>query len=244
MLDILFEDKDIIVLIKPYGISSQSERGSAGDMMSELMNYFHEKGEKDSVPYVIHRLDKNVSGAMVYAKNKLAAANLSSQVAKRLMEKKYFAILFADGIKEGKLSKEDELKDLMIRDGSSNTSFIVLDKENRDAKMAHLSFKIIDEKNIKGTDFALADITLFTGRHHQIRVQFSNRKSPLLGDKKYGKERNKEFENAIEPMDMARLKPRNIALYSYSISFKHPKTNKQMSFSNKPTFGAFNCFDF
>ena len=244
MLEILFEDKDVIVVIKPYGVSSQNERGSASDMMSMLMNYFYEKGEKNSNPYVIHRLDKNVSGVMVYAKNKSAAASLSSQVSKRQMEKKYYAVLFMDGTSEEKFPKKGELKDLMYRDGSTNTSFVVKDNsEHTDAKMSHLSYEIIDEKNVEGVGFGLADICLYTGRHHQIRVQFGSRNCPLLGDKKYGKDRNILFEETLEPVDIARLKLRNISLYSYHISFNHPTTKKKMSFEKKPDFGIFKCFN-
>lgn len=236
---VLYEDKEIIIVIKPYGISSQSERGSAQDMISILTNYFHNNNEKNAIPYVVHRLDKNVSGVMVYAKNKNAAAELSKQIAKRDMEKKYLAVAFLGE----DVPKKAELVDMMYRDGSTNTSYIATDDvKDKDIKKAHLSYEILKEKNVCNERFGLIDITLHTGRHHQIRVQFANRNLWLLGDKKYGNEKMSEFMQKIQPMDIARLQLRNIALYSYSISFKHPVTKKRVTFESRPEYGIFKEF--
>ena len=113
MVNILYEDKDIIVVEKPYGVSAQTERGSSQDMVSILMNYFREKGEAAPYVGVVHRLDKNVAGVMVYGKNKAAAGKLSSDISNNLMKKKYYAVC----CDSGKLPLEGIMEDRLIKCG-------------------------------------------------------------------------------------------------------------------------------
>lgn len=243
-INILYEDKDIIVVEKPYGIASQTERGSSQDMVSLLMNYFHmsdAENKKELVsqaPYVgvVHRLDKNVGGVMVYGKNKMAAAKLSSQISGREAVKKYYAIIHHGE----RLTAEGTMTDVLIRDGHTNISRIAAgsEKNHKDAKKAELRYKLIGQAEITagGNDsleklkLYLADITLITGRHHQIRVQFSHRGCPLAGDRKYGAEENKHTSF------------RNTGLYCYSMTFRHPSTGKQMTFEKKPDNPMFAMF--
>lgn len=251
-VNILYEDNDIIVVEKPYGIASQTERGSSQDMVSLLLNYFHqtdlnnakkvklsEKNKKPSkVPYVgvVHRLDKNVGGVMVYGKNKLSASKLSGQISDRNTTKKYYAIIHNGD----NLPPEGILTDILIRDGKTNTSRVAGENEKNhpEAKKAELKYKLVgqaeteckSDKGMKKIKLYLADITLITGRHHQIRVQFSHRGCPLAGDRKYGAEENRNINF------------KNIGLYCYSMTFKHPVTGKQMTFEKKPDNAMFNIF--
>ncbi len=217
MVNILYEDKDIIVVEKPYGVSSQTERGSASDMVSILMNYLHENGAK--VPYVgvVHRLDKNVGGVMVYGKNKMAAGKLCGQISGRDVVKKYYAAVF-DG---DKLSSEGIMYDMLIKDGRQNMSRVAKSGE-KDAKKAELEYRVISEAEYEGKKITYVDITLLTGRHHQIRVQFASRGCPLVGDRKYGMSHNTDMQ------------VRNVGLYCYSLSFAHPSTGKKLTFTKEP----------
>ena len=249
-INILYEDGDIIVVEKPYGISSQTERGSSQDMVSLLMNYFHQSAA-NQVSYVgvVHRLDKNTGGVMVYAKNKSAAAKLSSQISDREAVKKYYAVIYHGE----KLSEKGMMRDFLIRDGKTNTSRVASENEknNKAAKKAELSYKLIGSADISNQSLYLADITLHTGRHHQIRVQFSHRGCPLVGDRKYGggenidgNSENKCFENFYPEKSCLENKGlKNLGLYCYSMTFKHPVSGKLMTFEKKPENSLFNMFN-
>ena len=197
-MKILFEDKDIVVCIKERGILSQE--GKEGERTMPLLL----SEQTGSEIYPVHRLDKEVGGVMVYAKNKKSAASLSAQVSDRTMVKEYLAVI--EGTPE---EKEGMLEDLLFFDKGKNKSFTVK-KERRGVKKALLSYKVISEKD----GLSLVRVTLHTGRTHQIRVQFASRKMPLVGDRRYG----------------SKKESRIIALWSSYISFIHPVTKKEMSF--------------
>lgn len=222
MVDILYEDKDIIVVKKPYGVASQTERGSGEDMVSILMNYFHEKGEK--IPYVgvIHRLDKNVAGVMVYGKNKTAAGKLCGQIAGKDVTKKYYAAVHNGG----SLEAEGVMEDILVKDGRQNISRVAGAKD-KGGKRAELKYRVMSKADIEGKEITFVNITLLTGRHHQIRVQFSTRGCPLAGDRKYGMPRGEDITMG------------NIGLYCFSLSFDHPSTGKRLTFTETPSEGIF-----
>lgn len=201
-MKILFEDKDVVVCIKERGVLSQE--GKEGERTMPLLL----SEQLESEIYPVHRLDKEVGGVMVYAKNKKSAANLSSQVSDRTMEKQYLAVI--EGLPE---EKEGKLEDLLFFDKSKNKSFTVK-KERRGVKKALLSYKVISEKE----GLSLVRVTLHTGRTHQIRVQFASRKMPLVGDRRYG----------------SKKESRIIALWSCYISFIHPVTKERMTFEEIP----------
>lgn len=222
---ILYEDNDIIVCHKPAGIATQTARVGQADMVSELTNYFKTADANLKKPLyvgVIHRLDQPVEGILVFAKNKQAAADLSRQAAGDGMKKEYLAIVCGDN-----LSKEGELRDYLLKDGKTNTSHIV-PPEVKGAKEARLFYEILLEGPY-GT--ALARVRLYTGRHHQIRVQMANAGMPLLGDRKYAGETTAALS--------LRLGVREIALCAYRLSFIHPKTGKRMRFEIEPEGVAF-----
>ncbi len=243
MLNILFEDNDIIVVVKPVGTASQTERSMAPDMVSLLMNHQAKNGVKNPYVGVIHRLDKPVSGVMVYAKNKKAAASLSKSMTDGNWNKKYKAVICT----KEPLEISDTpitLTDFLVRDGKTNTSKVCT-KGTPDSKEAILKYTVIDTMKLSElpalqkyvicdspdlTYTSLVDIELLTGRHHQIRVQFSSRNMTLFGDMKYG---SSYFKKAT------------VALFSYELSFKHPTTGKFMTFGAEPdgiSFITRKCF--
>ena len=161
-MDILFSDKNIIVCIKPVGLDSEKE---LPDALKEQFG-----GEI----YPIHRLDKNVGGVMVYARTKQAAASLSKAVQEGTMVKEYVAMV------HGTPPESGDWQDLLFKDSSKNKVFVVK-KERRGVKKARLEFT-----RLSTGEESLVRIRLHTGRSHQIRVQFSSRGFPLVGDHKYG----------------------------------------------------------
>ena len=226
-LKVLFEDENIIVCKKESGISSQTERGFAPDMVSILMNYQHEKGIENPYVGVIHRLDKPVSGVMVYAKNKTAAAFLSKELANKQFNKKYYAIVIDNNCSiQDTLKVAGTLRNHLIHDVKANSSYVTNDTNNNEAKEAILNYKIMGTTAIDDINLALLDIELFTGRHHQIRVQLSHAGFPIIGDKKYN-------SNMPEKLPY-KLKKTGLALCAYNLSFKHPVTKEIMEFSLEP----------
>ena len=168
-MDVLFEDKNLIVAIKERGLLSE-ENEMKPNMVTAL------KEITGGEIYPVHRLDKDVGGVMVYAKTKSAAASLSAQAGDRTMKKIYLAAL------HGKPQEESgTMEDLLFFDKSKNKSFVVK-KERRGVKKALLNYRVVSEKN----GSSLIEIELLTGRTHQIRIQFASRKMPLFGDRRYG----------------------------------------------------------
>ena len=170
-MEILYSDKGIAVCIKSVGLDSEAEVPAA---LKEQLG-----GEI----FPIHRLDKNVGGVMVYARTKQAAAALSKAVQEGTMVKEYVAMV------HGTPTESGDWSDLLFKDSSKNKVFVVK-KERRGVKKARLEFQTLRS----GND-SLVRIRLHTGRSHQIRVQFSSRGFPLVGDHKYGSRDNKK-----EPM--------------------------------------------
>ncbi len=202
--EILFEDSHITVCLKPAGIISQSS-GGGEDMISVLNAYFEEKGEKAHA-YPVHRLDRETTGIMVYAKTQSAAAALSRQAEQNTIKKRYFAV--TRGIPR---EKSGVLKDLLFRDKQKNKTYVV-NRQRKGVRDASLEYTVKGENN--GT--ALWDILLHTGRTHQIRVQLASRKMPLIGDGRYGGGGG------------------SLALFAYSLEFNHPKTGEKMLFTASP----------
>lgn len=203
-MKVLFEDESIIVCVKPVGISSEEGMVSA---LSEITG---------CNCFTLHRLDTAVGGVMVYAKTKNAAAFLSKEIAEKRFEKKYLAVV--SGCLE---ETSGEMCDLLFKDSRKNKSYVVK-RERKGVKKARLTYKVLQKKG----DKSLVEVTLDTGRSHQIRVQFSHRKMALVGDGKYGSRVNSD-----------------IGLFSFSLTFVHPVTKKKMTFSEIPDYMPFSEFD-
>ena len=161
-MDIIYSDKHLAVCIKPVGLDSEMEVPAA---LKEAFN-----GEI----FPIHRLDKNVGGVMVYARTKFAAATLSNAVQEGAMVKEYVAMV------HGTPPESGDWTDLLFKDSRKNKVFVVK-KERRGVKKARLEFT-----RLRAGEESLVRVRLHTGRSHQIRVQFSSRGFPLVGDHKYG----------------------------------------------------------
>ena len=205
--EIIFEDKDILVCRKPAGVATQTKRLGQQDMESLLKNYRAKKGEP---PYIgiVHRLDQPVEGIMVFAKNQQAAAHLSKQVQDRAIGKYYYAVS-----KHTPAKKEGVLEDYLLTDKKVNVTQVV-NADRKDSKKAKLEYSVLKSKGEKN----LFDIKLHTGRQHQIRVQFANMGTPLIGDSKYGDAKDRE----------------QLALCSYKLEFEHPTKKCPMKFEIQP----------
>lgn len=233
MKNILYEDDQIIVVFKPAGIATQTARVGQQDMVSELKNYLvKSQKDKSTEPYLglIQRLDQPVSGLLVFAKTKSAAASLSYQQSTGEIQKYYYAIVM------GKPPKDrDVLVDYLYKDGRNNISLVV--KEDfPEAKKAALEYRKVKtlialEENEEAT---LLEIKLMTGRHHQIRVQLAHADIPILGDGKYGNMRSKDFSK-----DSA---CKNLALCAHKLRFKHPVTGEELTFERDPEDEIFEAF--
>lgn len=248
---ILYEDQDIIVCHKAAGIATQTSRVGQADMVSEIINYLagSKHGSVQHTPYVgvVHRLDQPVEGILVFAKNKDAAAGLSRQITGNETEKYYYAVVCGRNFR-----KEGKLEDYLSKDGRTNLSAVVL-PEIKGAKRAVLQYEILTErvavsetfakteqedngKECGGYRIALARIRLYTGRHHQIRVQMSHAGMSLLGDYKYA---DAETVRISELMHA-----RKIALCAYRLSLCHPRTGERMQFQIRPEGSSFQMEEF
>ncbi len=218
MKDIIYEDLHILVCRKPAGLAVQNASFGRKDLESMLKTYLFEKDGKAN-PYlgIIHRLDQPVQGLVVFAKNPKSAAVLSAQVQDGRMKKYYRAVTC--GIPK---KKEERLVNYLKKNSRTNLSECVSEKV-QGAKKAELYYHVLEEKD----NYALLEIELFTGRHHQIRVQMAKNQTPLYGDQKYNKNAQKGEQ---------------IALCASRLEFYHPATGKKMQYDCKPEGGAFALF--
>lgn len=161
-MEILFANRDLVVCIKPVGLDSEMQ------VPQEL------KEQLGGEIFPIHRLDKNVGGVMVYARTKQAAAALSKAVQEGAMVKEYVATV------HGTPPEAGDWEDLLWKDPKKNKVFVVK-RQRGGVKKARLEFR-----TLRSGEQSLVRIRLHTGRSHQIRVQFSSRGFPLVGDHKYG----------------------------------------------------------
>ena len=175
-MEILYHDREIAVCIKPVGMDSESQLPSA---LKEALG-----GEI----YTLHRLDLNVGGVMVYARTKNMAAALSRAIQDGDMIKEYVAVV------HGEVPESGDWEDLLWKDSKKNKVFVV-NRERKGVKKARLEYKRlrVEQSTDEAEPRSLVRIRLYTGRSHQIRVQFSSRNHPLAGDHKYGS-RAKETE--------------------------------------------------
>ena len=192
-MKILYSDKDIVVIIKPVGMESEKE-------VPKIL-----KEQIGGTLFTVHRLDKNVGGVMVYARNKVTAAALSKTIQQGEMTKEYVAKVHNTPPESG------VLEDFLFKDSRKNKVFIVK-RERKGVKRAKLEYRLIRTYE----ETSLVRIRLYTGRSHQIRVQFASRGFPLVGDRKYGAR-----DNADSPM-----------LYSCKLEF--PYKDKTVSFEHLP----------
>ena len=215
-INIIYEDNHLLVIEKPVNIPVQKDNTNDIDLITILKDYRKKKENKPGEAYIglVHRLDRPVGGIMVFAKTSKAAARLSDQIRTNTFHKTYLAVV------DGNIKKKDILEDYLIKNEKANISYTTTKDKGKYSK---LEYKLIETQD----NLSLVRINLITGRSHQIRVQFSSRNHPLIGDSKYG-----DNPNNI-----------NIALYAESITFNHPTTKKELTFTlSKPNRYPFNIF--
>lgn len=168
-MEIVYQDRDIIVCIKPAGVLSTDEPGGLPELVRQ------ELGDPNANVRTVHRLDRVVSGLMVLARTKKSAAELSRQIREDVFQKEYMAVV------HGKPESEGTFRDLLLRSKEERKTYIV-QEPGKDVQEAVLHYQVC----ATGGDLSRVQIQLQTGRTHQIRAQFSGRGFPLVGDKKYG----------------------------------------------------------
>ncbi len=213
--DIIYEDSHILVCHKPSGIATQSAKIGTPDMVSILKTHIYKNSSVKKEPYlaVIHRLDQPVEGLLVFSKTPAATKELNKQLNNSGFGKIYHAVLTNPLPDE-----EGTLTDYLIKDGRTNSSKVCSSNTpgSKKAVLFYKSLGNIDFEN--GISYPLAEITLETGRHHQIRVQLSHAGCPILGDRKYGGMPDYSIQTSLQ-------------LFACKLAFKHPKTGKHMEFT-------------
>lgn len=221
--EIIYEDKELLVVHKPVGLATQTARVAQPDVVSELKNHFHS-------PYlgIIHRLDQPVEGLLVFARTRGAAAALSEQLSKGTLNKQYYAVICGKPV-----SQQGELVDYLYKEVQNGGHAVVVEEQERfrfpGAKKAVLQYGLLQYAG--ETDLSLMEIKIETGRFHQIRAQMSHAGMALLGDVKYG---NDAVQKRGRELGIS-----HVALCAYSIAFQHPVKNKEMRFQIKPEGKAF-----
>ena len=208
-LNVLYEDNHIIVVEKEPNMLSQSDITGDMDLLTIIKEYIKTKYNKPGNVYIglVHRLDRPVGGIIVFARTSKAAKRLNEQIRNHEFNKTYVAIL--DGILD---KKKGKLINYLYKDEKLKKSFVT-DKNNKNAKLSELNYEVIGYYK----DKTIVKINLITGRHHQIRVQFSNIGYPLCGDQLYGVKNKKQ-----------------IKLFSYKLEFIHPTLMKKLTFKMLP----------
>ncbi len=272
MPEIFYEDRDIIVVKKPAGVESQARHSFEPDMVSEIRRHIcgsfpngvpnggrpnlrqpsaasaasksHHISTSGTEPYVgvIHRLDKPVSGIMVYAKTKEAAAALSAQIQAGRVKKRYHAVVCGRCV-----DNVGNFVDYLLKDPRENVSKIV-EKGINGAKRAELKYCVLGVLEESphtlpawagSGPLSLVEIELLTGRHHQIRVQFAGHGLPLWGDTRYGRQIKQE---EAAPGRGRNFVSRQLALCACGLAFVHPSTGKVLTFSMRPEGAVFGLF--
>lgn len=211
---ILYEDAAILAAAKPPGMPSQPDKTGDRSLQEEMEEH------TGQALGLLHRLDRPVGGVMLFAKTKQMEAILARDMQEGRLRKKYLAVL------TGTLPEErGRLENFLRKSGRTNLSEIV-PEGTKSAKHAVLEYRQLAEREADGGLLTLAEITLLTGRHHQIRVQTAGIGAPIWGDRKYNRLAAKG----------------NIALYAYSLAGMHPETKRPFVFRMLPQEEPFGLF--
>lgn len=210
MCDVIFEDNQILVVVKPQNLPTQADNSKDEDLLTKLKNYLIEKYNKPGKAYLglVHRLDRPTGGVMVFAKTSKSATRLCNQIKTDEFEKTYFAVV--EGTPRFAQSR---LTNYLKKDEKNNIVTLCTQYEDG-AKEAILDYQVLESKN--GT--SLVKIQLQTGRSHQIRVQMANIGCPVVNDAKYGKSKPKG----------------NLALWATVLKFFHPVSKQCLTFKVIP----------
>ena len=201
-MELIYQDNAIVVCVKPARVLSTDEPGGVPELVRQAL------GDPQADVRTVHRLDRVVSGLMVLARTAQAASELSRQIREDLFEKEYLAVVHG--------SPEDDAGrfcDLLLRDKARRMTFVT-NEPAKGVQPAALRYRVLN----RNQGMSRVRIQLETGRTHQIRVQFSSRELPLVGERKYA---------VLDD-------PCQIALWSYRLAFTHPETGEKMEFTLEP----------
>jgi 23S rRNA pseudouridine1911/1915/1917 synthase len=203
-MNVLYEDNHVIAVVKPAGVLVQGDASGERTLMDDVKDYIAHKYNKPGAVYLglVHRIDRRVSGVVVFARTSKAAARLSEQIRERTTQKTYRAFV------EGQLTTNRRLTHFMSDDDGYVT---VHDKPGAGRKEATLSVSVLKSETTR----TLLEIDLETGRKHQIRAQLAFVGHPILGDERYGAK--------------AKWPPPGIALLCHRMRFKHPTKDETLS---------------
>lgn len=203
---IIFIDNHLIAVTKPAGLLTQPDRNTDESLIDQTRQWIKEKYNKPNNIFLglVHRLDRNVSGVVLFARTSKAASRLSKQFREGTPKKHYRAIVL------GKLKEEHTTLVHYLRKEKSLRA-TVFPRETSTAKRSELSYEVINSLENK----SLLEVSLSTGRFHQIRAQMAFIGHPIIGDVKYG---------APEP-----LPNQEIALYAHKLVFSHPVSNEEIT---------------
>ncbi len=210
-LTILYEDNHIIVALKPQNLASCPDESQDDNLLDMIKEYVRRTCDKQGNVYIglVHRLDRPTGGVMVFARTSKAAGRLGEQMKTGDFDKRYLAVL------NGTLHEESGRLTNYLKKNVVNNMVYLASQGTDGAKLAVLDYRILE----KNSNLSLAEITLHTGRSHQIRVQTAGIAHPVYGDMRYGGERAQKGK---------------LALWAYSLSFTHPVTKERMRFVAQP----------
>ena len=227
-LDIVFEDKDILVLNKPKGLVVHPGAGNKKNTLVNALLFKYKKNLSDINgllrPGIVHRIDKETSGLLVVAKNNFAHSNLGDQFSKHTIKRKYLCLSW--GVVRQLYGK---INTLITREKKNRQLMTVSDVSGKKAITNYKTIKVFNVKNIP--KISLIECELETGRTHQIRVHLKYKGTSLLGDKQYGKKNikfkkiNNEFSTSLNQLS-------GQALHAKTLEFEHPTTKKWISFNS------------
>lgn len=212
-MQVIYEDNHLIIVNKAVGEIVQGDKTGDKPLSEYVKDYIREKYTKPGNVFcgVVHRLDRPVSGIVVFARTSKALERMNRKFRDGEVHKTYWALV------QGKpLQKEALLEDWLVSDGRMNKTFVT-DQGAKDAKLSRLKYKTIAE----GDRYTLLEVTLLTGRKHQIRAQLANIGCPIKGDLKYGSKRSNPDGG--------------ISLQSHSIEFIHPVSKQEIRLELPPT---------
>ncbi len=209
---VLFEDNHLLVVNKLPSQIVQGDRTGDEPLSEGIKRYLKEKYDKPGNVFlgVVHRLDRPVSGLVLFARTSKALARLNRQVAGREVMKTYWAV-----VGNRPPAEQGRLIDHLVKDEGKNKSFVV-SKPGKNAKEAILDYRLVASSD----RYHLLEVNLETGRHHQIRVQLARMGCPIKGDLKYGYPRSNEGGF--------------IHLHARSLEFLHPVKGEKMAFVAEP----------